>query len=131
MTTLNINGFNKYSDQFTGYISEHDIHLICIQETHTIQLSHFFHPHKFLAYPNTNQSLFPHITYHQEDLILIDTQLIELTSQMIKTYTILPNYIQSLSFPLSNTNYTLINCYLPSGKTSPQTLQRIIFVKLN
>ena len=42
---------------------------------------------------------------------------------------ILPNYIQSLLFTLTDMNYTLINCYLPSGKTSPQTSHRIKAIK--
>ena len=127
ITSLNINGFNKSSDQLSLYISQHNIHLICIQETHKIQiqqLSHS-HSHKFLAYPNTDQSLSSQITHRQGTLTLINTQLLKLSPQMITTPTILPNYIQSLSFTLYNMNYTLINCYFPSGKTSTQTSKRI------
>ena len=128
ITSLNINGFNKSTDQLSRFINQHNIHLICLQETHTIQLqqlSHFSQSHNLLAYPNVDQSLSPQITHRQGTLTLINTQLLELTSQMITTHTILQNYIQSLSFTLYNTNYTLINCYFPSGKTSTQTSQRI------
>ena len=128
ITSLNINRFNKSSDQLSCYISQHNIHLICIQETHTIQiqqLSHFSHSHKFLAYPNIDQFLSPQITHRQGTLTLINTQLLKLSPQMITTYTILPNYIQSLSFTLYNMNYTLINCYFPLDKTSTQTSQWI------
>ena len=110
ITFLNINGFNKSSDQLSRYISQQNIHLICIQETHTIQiqqLSHFSHSHKFLAYPNTDQSLSPQITHRQGTLTLINIQLLKLSPQIITTHTILPNYIQSLSFTLYNMNYTL------------------------
>ena len=48
---------------------------------------------------------------------------------MITSNIILPNYIQSLSFNLTDMNYTLINCYLPSGKTSSQTSHRIKVIK--
>ena len=48
---------------------------------------------------------------------------------MITSHLILPNYIQSISFTLTNINYTLINCYLPSGKTSTQTSNRIEAIK--
>ena len=92
-----------------------------IQETHTIQhqqLSHFLHQHTLLAYPNTDHSLTPTIAHKQGTLILINTKHIHLTSQTITSHLILPNYIQSIFFTLSNINYTLINCYLPSGKTS-------------
>ena len=114
--------------QLSRDISQHYIHLICIQETHTIQiqqLSQFSHCHKFLAYPNTDQSLSPQITHRQGTLTLINTQLLKLSPQMITTHTILLNYIQSLFFTLYNMNYTLINCYFSSGKTSTQTSQRI------
>ena len=128
ITSLNINGFNKSCDQLSRYISQHNIYLICIQETHTIQiqqLSHFSHSHKFLAYPNTDQSLSPQITHRQGTLTFINNQLLKLSLQMITTHKILPNYIQSLSFTLYNMNYTLINCYFSSGKTSTQRSQWI------
>ena len=63
--SLNINGFNKSSDKLAHFISHHNIHFICIQETHTIQhqkLSHFSHQHKLLVYPNTDHSLTPLIS---------------------------------------------------------------------
>ena len=37
--------------------------------------------------------------------------------------------LESLSFTLYNRNYTLINCYFPSGKTSTQTSQRIKIIQ--
>ena len=37
--------------------------------------------------------------------------------------------MQSLSFTLTDMNYTLINCYLPSGKTSSQTSHCIKAIK--
>ena len=48
---------------------------------------------------------------------------------MISSNIILPNYIQSLSFTLSDINYTLINCYLPSRNSSPQTSHRTKAIK--
>ena len=119
--SLNINGFNKSSDKLALFIFQHNIHVTFIQETHTIQhqqLSHFLHQHTLLAYPNTDHSLTPTIAHKQGTLILINTKHIHLTSQTITSHLILPNYIQSIFFTLSNINYTLINCYLPSGKTS-------------
>ena len=44
---------------------------------------------------------------------------------MIKSDIILHNYIQAISFTLHNVNFTLINCYLPSGNTSTKILQRV------
>ena len=125
--SLNINGFNNSSNKLAHFIFKHNIHVTFIQETHTIQhqqLSHFLHQHTFLAYPNTDHSLTPTIVHRQGTLILLNTKHIHLNSQTITPHLILPNYIQSISFTLSNINYTLINCYLPSGKTSSQTLNR-------
>ena len=130
--SLNINGFNKSSDKFALFIFQHNIHVTFIQETHTIQhqqLSHFLHQHTLLAYPNTDHSLTPKIAHKQGALILINTKHIHLTSQIITSHLILPNYIQSISFTLFNINYTLLNCYLPSGKTSTQTSNRIKAIK--
>ena len=44
---------------------------------------------------------------------------------MIKSHIILHNYIQAISFTLHNVNFTLINCYLPSGNTSPKISQLV------
>ena len=130
--SLNINGFNNSSNKLAHFIFKHNIHVTFIQETHTIQhqqLSHFLHQHTFLAYPNTEHSLTPKIAHKQGTIILLNTKHIHLNSQTITPHLILPNYIQSISFTLSNINYTLINCYLPSGKTSSQTLNRIKAIK--
>ena len=129
--SLNINGFNKSSDKLALFIFQHNIHVTFIQETHTIQhqqLSHFLHQHTLLAYPNTDHSLTPTIAHKQGTLILVNTKHIHLTSQIITFHLILPNYIQSISFTLSNINYTLINCYLfvtPSIKTLTSYLQNL------
>ena len=48
---------------------------------------------------------------------------------MITSNIILPDYIQSLSFTLKDMNYTLINCYFPSGKTSSHMSHRIKAIK--
>ena len=130
--SLNINGFNKSSDKLALFIFQHNIHATFIQETHTIQqqqLSHFLHQHTLLAYPNTDHSLTPTIAHKQGTLIPINTKHIHLTSQIITSHLVLPNYIQSISFTLSNINYTLTNCYLPSGKTSTQTSNQIKAIK--
>ena len=130
--SLNINGFNKYSEKLAHFISQHNIHFICIQETHTIQhqeLSHFSHQHNLLVYPNIDHSLTPLIAHKQGTLIIINTKHIHLTSRMISSHLILPNCNQLISFTLININYTLINCYLPSGKTSTQTSNRIKAIK--
>ena len=129
---LNITINHKSSDKLTHFISQYNMHFTCIQETHTIQhqeLSHFSHQHNLLVYPNTDHSLTPIIAHKQGTLIIINTKHIHLTSQMITFHLILPNYIQSISFTLTNINYTLINCYLPSRKTSTQTSNRIKAIK--
>ena len=48
---------------------------------------------------------------------------------MITSNIILPNYIQSLFFTLTDINYTLANCYLPSEKTLSQTSHCIKAIK--
>ena len=126
--SLNINGFNKSTDKLAHFIFKHNIHVTFIQETHTIQhqqLSHFLHQHTLLAYPNSDHSLTPTIAYKQGTLTLINNKHLHLNPQTISSQIILPNHIQSISFTLINLNYTLINCYLPSGKTSTQTSNRI------
>ena len=131
-SSLNINSFNKSSDKLALFISQHNLHFTCIQETHTIQhqeLSHFSHQHNLLVYPKTDHSLTPLISHRQGTLITINTKHIHLTSQMITSHFVLPNYIQSFSFTLTNINCTLINCYLPCGKTSTQTSNRIKAIK--
>ena len=130
--SLNINGFNKSTDKLAHFIFKHNIHVTFIQENHTIQhqqLSHFLHQHTLLAYPNSDHSLTPTIAHKQGTLILINNNHLHLNPQTILSQIILPNYIQSTSFTLSNLNYTLINCYLPSGKTSTQTSNRIKAIK--
>ena len=130
--SLNINGFNKSTDKFAHFIFKHNIHVTFIQETHTIQhqqLSHFLHQHTLLAYPNSDHSLTPTIAHKQGTLTLINNKYLHLNPQTISSQIILPNHIQSISFTLSNLNYTLINCYLPSGKTSTQTSNRIKAIK--
>ena len=67
--------------------------------------------------------------HRQGTLTIIKTQHIHLNSQMISSQIVLPNHIQSLSFTLTDINYLLINCYLPSGKTAKQTTQRIKAIK--
>ena len=130
--SLNINGFNKSTDKLAHFIFKHNIHVTFIQETHTIQhqqLSHFQHRHTLLAYPNSDHSLTPTIAHKQGTLTLINNKHLHLNPQTILSQIILPNYIQSISFTLSNVNYTLINCYLPSGKTNTQTSNRIKAIK--
>ena len=131
--SLNINGFNKSTDVYLAhFIFKHNIHVTFIQETHTIQhqqLSHFLHQHTLLAYPNSDHSLTPTIAHKQGTLTLINNKHLHLNPQTISSQIILPNHIQSISFTLSNLNYTLINCYLPSGKTSTQTSNRIKAIK--
>ena len=132
IASLNINGFNKSSDQLARFIISHNIHFTCIQETHTIQhqqLSHFSHKNNFLSYSNTDHSLTAQAIHRQGTLTIINTQHIQLNSQMITSHIILPNHIHSLSFTLTGINYVLINCYLPSGKTAKQTTQRIKAIK--
>ena len=85
-TSLNINSFNKSSDKLAHFISQHNIHFTCIQETHTIQhqqLSHFSNQKNFLVYPNTDHSLTPLIAHKQGTLIITNTKHIHLISQMI------------------------------------------------
>ena len=133
LNSLNINGFNKSADKLAQFINQHNIHITFIQETHTIQhqqLSHFSHQYKFLVYPNTGHSLTPQISHRQGTLTIINSNHLHLKSQMLTFSIILPNYIQSLSFTLSDMNYTLINCYLPSGKSSPQTSHRTKAIKI-
>ena len=132
IASLNINGFNKSSDQLARFIISHNIQFTCIQETHTIQqqqLSHFSLRNNFLTYSNTDHSLTPQAMHRQGTLTIINTQHIHLNPQIITSHIILPNYIQSLSFTLTDINYVLINCYLPSGKTAKQTTQRIKAIK--
>ena len=127
---LNINGFNKSSDQLARFITSHNIQFTCIQETHTIQhqqLSQFSHRNNFLTYSNTDHSLTPQAMHRQGTLIIINTQHIHLNSQMTSSHLLLP--IQSLSFTLTDIKYVLINCYLPSGKTAKQKTQRIKAIK--
>ena len=96
LVSLNINGFNKSSDKLARFITQHNIHITCIQETHTIQhqkLSHFSHQHNFLVYPNTDPSLTPQISHIQGTVTIIITKHIRLKSQMITSHLILPNYI--------------------------------------
>ena len=130
--SLNINGFNKSTDKLAQFIFKHNIHVTFIQETHTIQhqqLSHFLHQHTLLAYPNSDHSLTPTIAHKQGTLTLINNKHLHLNPQTISSQIILPNHIQSIFFTLSNLNYTLMNCYLPSGKTSTQTSNRIKAIK--
>ena len=134
LNSLNINGFNKSADKLAQYtsINQHNIHIIFIQETHTIQhqqLSHFSHQYNFLVYPNTDHSLTPQISHRQGTLTIINSNHLHLKSQIISSNIILPNYIQSLSYTLSDMNYTLINCYLASGNSSPQTSHRTKAIK--
>ena len=131
-TSININGFNKSDNKLAQFITHHNIHFTCIQETHTIQhqqLSHFSHKHNFLVFPNTDLSLTTQISHRQGTLFILNSNKIHLNTQTIHSHIILPNYIQSLSFSLLDKNYTLINCYLPSGKTSSQTSHRIKAIK--
>ena len=131
-TSININGFNKSDNKLAQFITHHNIHFTCIQETHTIQhqhLSHFSHKHNFLVFPNTDLSLTTQISHRQGTLFILNSNKIHLNTQTIHSHIILPNYIQSLSFSLLDKNYTLINCYLPSGKTSFQTSHRIKAIK--
>ena len=131
-TSINVNGFNKSDNKLAHFITHNNIHFTCIQETHTIhhqQLSHFSYQHNFLVFPNTDLSLTPQISHRPGTLVILNTNQIHLNTQMISPHIILPNYIQSLSFTLSDNNYTLINCYLPSGKTSFQTSHRIKAIK--
>ena len=44
---------------------------------------------------------------------------------MITSHAILSNYIQTISFTPHNINFTLINCYHPSGNISSQTIKRV------
>ena len=128
IATVNKNGFNKPSTYLARFITQHNIHFFLIQETHTIQkqqLSHLCYIHNLLAYPNSEYSSFPQITHRQGTLILIHTQQTDLTRQIITSHAILPNYIQIMSFTLYDVNFTLINCYLPSGNTSSQTIKRV------
>ena len=132
LNSLNINGFNKSTDKLAQFINQHNIHITFIQETHTIQqqqLSHFAHQYNFLVYPNTDHSLTPQISHRQGTLTIINSNHLHLKPQMISSDIILPNYIQLLSFTLSDMNYTLINCYLPSGNSSPQTSHRTKAIK--
>ena len=79
--------------------------------------------HNLLVYPNTNHSLTPQISHRQGTLTIINTKHLHLKSQMITSYLILPNYIQSLFFyPNRYKLYTLINCCLPSRKNLPKPL---------
>ena len=131
-TSINVNGFNKSDNKLAHFITHNNIHFTCIQETHTIHhqtLSHFAHQHCFLVFPNTDLSLTPQISQRQGTLVILNTNQTHLNTQTISPHIILPNYIQSLSFTLSENNYTLINCYLPSGKTSSQTSHRIKAIK--
>ena len=118
-SSINVNGFNKSDDKLAHF----NIHFTCIQETHTIhhqQLSHFSHQHNFLVFPHTDLSLTPQISHRQGTLVILNTNQIHLNTQMISSHIILPNYIQSLSFTLSDNNY---------GKTSSQTSHRIKAIK--
>ena len=129
IASLNINGFNKSSDQLARFITSHNIQFTCIQETHTIQhqqLSHFSHRNNFLTYSKTDHSLTPQAMHRQGTLTIINIQHIHLNSQMITSHIVLLNYIQSLSFTLTDINYILINWYLPSGQTAKQTTQQQI-----
>ena len=132
IASFNIMGFNKSSEQLARFITHHNIHPICIQETHTIQhqqLLHFSYRHNVLAYPNSDHSPTPQIAHRQGTLTIINTQHIHLISHIITSHKILSKYIQSFFFTLIDIYYTLINCYLSSGKTSTQTLQQIKAIK--
>ena len=128
IATVNTNGFNKASTYLARFITQHNIYFFLTQETYTFQkqqLSHLCHIHNLLVYPNSKYFSSPQITHRQGTLILIHTQQKHLTPQMIISHEILLNYIQTISFTHHNVNFTLINCYLPSGNTSSQTIKRV------
>ena len=86
IASLNINGFNKFSSSLANFITKHNIHICCIQETHTIQthkLEHFCHKHNLDAYPNTDQSHTPHIKHRQGTIFMINTKHLHLTRNNI------------------------------------------------
>ena len=127
IASLNVNGFNKSSSSLANFITKHNIHICCIQETHTIQtheLEHFCHKHNFDAYPNTDQSHTPHIKHRQGTIVIINTKHLHLTPYNIQTHIILHNYIQSITVTIRNTIYTIINCYFPSGNTTQKASKR-------
>ena len=104
IATVNINEFNKASTYLTRCITQHNIHFLFIQKTHTIQkqqLSHLCHIHNLLANPKFEYSLSPQITHPQDTLILIHAQQTHLTPKMITLHVIFPNYIQTISFTLT------------------------------
>ena len=77
IASLSIKKFNKSFDKLAQFIIQHNIHITCKQETHTIQqqqLSHFSHQHNFLVYHNTDHSLTPQISHRQKTLTIINTK---------------------------------------------------------
>ena len=127
IASLNINGFNKSSSSLANFITKHNIHICCIQETHTIQtheLEHFCHKHNLDAYPNTDQSHTPHIKHRQGTIFIINTKHLHLTPNNIQSHVILHNYIQSITVTIQNIIYTIINCYFPSGNTTQKASKR-------
>ena len=127
IASLNINGFNKSSSSLANFITKHNIHICCIQETHTIQtheLEHFCHKHNLDASLNRDQSHTPHIKHRQGTVFIINTKHLHLTPNNIQTHIILHNYIQSITVTIQNTIYTIINCYFPSGNTTQKASKR-------
>ena len=127
IATLNVNGFNHNAHLILRFITLHNLHILCIQETHHIQnhiISHFAQ-HKLQIISNTdNNTLHKHGT-----AIIINHNVLSIPKDCIDSHVIIPNRIHFINISFNNVNYLIFNLYLPSGNLPTNKKDRIHNIK--
>ena len=121
LASININGINSALKQIPVFIKQHNIDILCIQETHffrhTNVISYLQH-HNLHIYSNSE----PTVKHKQGTAIIITSDLyknLQFQHQVVEK-----NRIHAISFIHNNKIFAIINTYLPSGNSADKIASR-------
>ena len=128
IASINVNGFNHKATEISRFIARYHLHATFLQETHQIHnqlISHLLQKNNLHVIPNTFLSETPNSYHKHGTAIVVNRNILNIALDHIQSEVIVANRIQSVTFPILNSLYTIINVYFPSGHDSKVIKDRV------
>ena len=128
IVSLNLNGWKKKTKEIAKFITSHNVHITCLQETHYTDnqiIKYLQHKHNLHTILNTQHYLNTPTTHFKKGTaIILNQNIFNVPQNQIATEIVIKNGIQTVSFSIANVTFTIYNIYLPSGNCPKSTRKR-------
>ena len=130
IVSLNLNGWKKKTKEIAKFITSHNAHITCLQETYYTDnqiIKYLQHKHNLHTILNTQHYSNTPTTHFKKGTAIIlnqNTSIFNVPQNQIATQIVIKNRIQTLSFSIANVTFTIYNIYLPSGNCPKSTRKR-------